>query len=255
MGHAPERMQARRERRRRGAPRACASPARVAVLTQTTLSVDDTRDVLDALRRRFPAVQLPRKDDICYATQNRQNAVKAMLGAADLVLVVGAPESSNSNRLVEIACKAGRCCASGGDRRRHPARVARRRAQRRRHGRRLGARGAGRSSDHATARARRRGVLARIAACRAGRCGVPAAVRAAIRGVSPVGSAASCSGDHLSTTRPPRERWRVTSRSSATPRRRRRMRPARWPSARRPRRRSRRRAPAPPRRSGGSPGR
>jgi 4-hydroxy-3-methylbut-2-enyl diphosphate reductase len=77
------------------------------VLTQTTLSVDDTRDVLDALRRRFPDVQLPRKDDICYATQNRQNAVKAMIGEADLVLVVGAPESSNSNRLVEIARKAG----------------------------------------------------------------------------------------------------------------------------------------------------
>ncbi len=82
-------------------------PARLAVLTQTTLSVDDTRDVLEALRRRFPAVQLPRKDDICYATQNRQNAVKAMIGAVDLLLVVGAPESSNSNRLVEIARKAG----------------------------------------------------------------------------------------------------------------------------------------------------
>jgi 4-hydroxy-3-methylbut-2-enyl diphosphate reductase len=84
-----------------------ADPARLAVLTQTTLSVDDTRDVLDALRRRFPEIQLPRKDDICYATQNRQNAVKAMIGEADLVLVVGAPESSNSNRLVEIARKAG----------------------------------------------------------------------------------------------------------------------------------------------------
>ena len=106
MGHAPERMRlvedvadvARLE---------VEDPARLAVLTQTTLSVDDTRDVLDALRRRFPEVQLPRKDDICYATQNRQNAVKAMLGEAELVLVVGAPESSNSNRLVEIARKAG----------------------------------------------------------------------------------------------------------------------------------------------------
>jgi len=84
-----------------------AETERVAVLTQTTLSVDDTRDVVEALRRRFPAVQLPRKDDICYATQNRQNAVKAMVGEVDLVLVVGAPESSNSNRLVEIARKAG----------------------------------------------------------------------------------------------------------------------------------------------------
>ncbi|HEX2486723.1 MAG TPA: 4-hydroxy-3-methylbut-2-enyl diphosphate reductase, partial [Myxococcota bacterium] len=64
------------------------SPERLAVLTQTTLSVDDTRDVLDALRARFPSVQLPRKDDICYATQNRQNAVKALVGEADGVLVV-----------------------------------------------------------------------------------------------------------------------------------------------------------------------
>jgi 4-hydroxy-3-methylbut-2-enyl diphosphate reductase len=106
MGHAPERMRlvedvAGVERLEVG------DPSRLAVLTQTTLSVDDTRDVLDALRRRFPGVQLPRKDDICYATQNRQNAVKAMLGEAELVLVVGAPESSNSNRLVEIARKAG----------------------------------------------------------------------------------------------------------------------------------------------------
>jgi 4-hydroxy-3-methylbut-2-enyl diphosphate reductase len=106
MGHAPERMRlvedvADVERLE------VDDPARLAVLTQTTLSVDDTRDVLDALRRRFPEVQLPRKDDICYATQNRQNAVKAMLGEAELVLVVGAPESSNSNRLVEIARKAG----------------------------------------------------------------------------------------------------------------------------------------------------
>jgi 4-hydroxy-3-methylbut-2-enyl diphosphate reductase len=106
MGHAPERMRlvedvADVERLE------VEDPARLAVLTQTTLSVDDTRDVLDALRRRFPEVQLPRKDDICYATQNRQNAVKAMLGEAELMLVVGAPESSNSNRLVEIARKAG----------------------------------------------------------------------------------------------------------------------------------------------------
>jgi 4-hydroxy-3-methylbut-2-enyl diphosphate reductase len=82
-------------------------PSRLAVLTQTTLSVDDTRDVLEALRRRFPQVQLPRKDDICYATQNRQNAVKQLVRAADVVLVVGAPSSSNSNRLVEIAAKSG----------------------------------------------------------------------------------------------------------------------------------------------------
>jgi 4-hydroxy-3-methylbut-2-enyl diphosphate reductase len=82
-------------------------PERLAVLTQTTLSVDDTREVTDALRSRFPAIRLPRKDDICYATQNRQNAVKELVREADLVLVVGAPESSNSNRLVELARKEG----------------------------------------------------------------------------------------------------------------------------------------------------
>jgi 4-hydroxy-3-methylbut-2-enyl diphosphate reductase len=83
-------------------------PERLAVLTQTTLSVDDTREVTEALRARFPKIQLPRKDDICYATQNRQNAVKELVREAELVLVVGAPESSNSSRLVEIARKAGR---------------------------------------------------------------------------------------------------------------------------------------------------
>ena len=76
---------------------------RLAVLTQTTLSVDDTSAIIDALRRRFPRIHLPPKDDICYATQNRQNAVKAIARRADLVLVVGAPTSSNSNRLVEVA--------------------------------------------------------------------------------------------------------------------------------------------------------
>ncbi|HEU4427807.1 MAG TPA: 4-hydroxy-3-methylbut-2-enyl diphosphate reductase, partial [Myxococcota bacterium] len=84
-----------------------AQPDKLAVLTQTTLSVDDTRDVTEALRARFPAIRLPRKDDICYATQNRQNAVKQLAAEAELVLVVGAPESSNSNRLVELAHKAG----------------------------------------------------------------------------------------------------------------------------------------------------
>jgi 4-hydroxy-3-methylbut-2-en-1-yl diphosphate reductase len=76
---------------------------KIAVLTQTTLSVDDTRGILEALRRRFPAIRIPSKDDICYATQNRQNAVKAIAARAELVLVVGAPASSNSNRLVEVA--------------------------------------------------------------------------------------------------------------------------------------------------------
>ena len=106
MGCAPERIRLV-ETVEDAAALAPGEPERLAVLTQTTLSVDDTRDVMDALRRRFPTIQLPRKDDICYATQNRQNAVKALVRDAELVLVVGAPESSNSNRLVEIARKAG----------------------------------------------------------------------------------------------------------------------------------------------------
>ncbi|HEX5065417.1 MAG TPA: 4-hydroxy-3-methylbut-2-enyl diphosphate reductase [Myxococcota bacterium] len=82
-------------------------PSQLACVTQTTLSVDDTREILDALRARFPEIRLPRKDDICYATQNRQNAVKELTREADVVIVVGAPESSNSNRLVELAAKSG----------------------------------------------------------------------------------------------------------------------------------------------------
>jgi 4-hydroxy-3-methylbut-2-enyl diphosphate reductase len=106
MGHAPERMRLV-EDVADVAALAVAQPDKLAVLTQTTLSVDDTRGVTDALRARFPEIRLPRKDDICYATQNRQNAVKALVRESQLVLVVGAPESSNSNRLVEIAQKAG----------------------------------------------------------------------------------------------------------------------------------------------------
>ena len=82
-------------------------PARVAVVTQTTLSVDDTADVLDALKRRFPTLATPRKEDICYATQNRQDAVKKLVAGCDVVIVVGSRTSSNSNRLREIAEKAG----------------------------------------------------------------------------------------------------------------------------------------------------
>ncbi len=82
-------------------------PSRVGVVTQTTLSVDDTADVLDALKRRFPTLATPRKEDICYATQNRQDAVKKLVDACDVVIVVGSQMSSNSNRLREIAEKAG----------------------------------------------------------------------------------------------------------------------------------------------------
>ncbi len=82
-------------------------PARLAFVTQTTLSVDDTQRVVDALKRRFPQMSSPRKEDICYATQNRQDAVKQLVERCDLILVVGSPTSSNSNRLREIAAKAG----------------------------------------------------------------------------------------------------------------------------------------------------
>ena len=82
-------------------------PQKVVCLTQTTLSVDDTADIMDALRERFPAMALPAKDDICYATQNRQHAVKEMAKEVDLVLVIGATNSSNSNRLREVAETAG----------------------------------------------------------------------------------------------------------------------------------------------------
>jgi 4-hydroxy-3-methylbut-2-en-1-yl diphosphate reductase len=76
---------------------------RVAVVTQTTLSVDDTRGIIDAIRQRFPSVRTPPKDDICYATQNRQMAVKELARQSDFVLVIGSPSSSNANRLVEVA--------------------------------------------------------------------------------------------------------------------------------------------------------
>lgn len=81
--------------------------ARLAYLTQTTLSVDETADIVDVLRRRFPHIQAPKKDDICYATTNRQAAVKEMLAEVDLLLVIGSRNSSNSNRLVEVARAAG----------------------------------------------------------------------------------------------------------------------------------------------------
>lgn len=82
-------------------------PESLAFVTQTTLSVDDTAKVIDALRERFPEIQGPRKDDICYATQNRQDAVKSLAEEVDLVLVVGSTNSSNSNRLRELAERCG----------------------------------------------------------------------------------------------------------------------------------------------------
>ena len=82
-------------------------PEQLAYVTQTTLSVDDTSDIVAALNERFPMIQGPHKEDICYATTNRQEAVKAVAPKADALLVVGAPNSSNSKRLVEVARRAG----------------------------------------------------------------------------------------------------------------------------------------------------
>jgi 4-hydroxy-3-methylbut-2-enyl diphosphate reductase len=82
-------------------------PSRLAYVTQTTLSVDDARAIVSALNRRFPAIRGPKKADICYATQNRQDAVKLMAPQCDVVIVVGSRNSSNSNRLREVAEHAG----------------------------------------------------------------------------------------------------------------------------------------------------
>ena len=82
-------------------------PTTASFVTQTTLSMDDTAKIIDILRERFPEIQGPRKDDICYATQNRQDAVKRLAVAHDLLLVVGSPNSSNSNRLRELAVRLG----------------------------------------------------------------------------------------------------------------------------------------------------
>jgi 4-hydroxy-3-methylbut-2-enyl diphosphate reductase len=106
LGEAPEatvlvQSVAEAERVHAGAPR------RLAYLTQTTLSVDETDEIVAVLRRRFPHIAGPRRDDICYATSNRQRAVKAMLAEVDLVLVIGSANSSNSNRLVEVARAGG----------------------------------------------------------------------------------------------------------------------------------------------------
>ena len=84
-----------------------AQPENLAYTTQTTLSVDDTRDIVATLRGRFPAMQGPKNDDICYATQNRQDAVRELAAKCDLILVVGSPNSSNSNRLRELAEREG----------------------------------------------------------------------------------------------------------------------------------------------------
>jgi len=106
MGQAPERMHLV-ETLEDVAKLRIEDPSRLGCVTQTTLSVDDTREIMEALRRRFPSIVLPKRDDICYATQNRQDAVKQLASRCELVLVVGAPASSNSNRLVEVAARLG----------------------------------------------------------------------------------------------------------------------------------------------------
>lgn len=106
MGHAPEHIHligSAEEAETLQVP----DPDRVAVITQTTLSLDDTSTVVDVLRRRFPGIEAPTRDDICYATQNRQLAVKAMARRAPAILVIGSKNSSNSNRLAEVAQAAG----------------------------------------------------------------------------------------------------------------------------------------------------
>ncbi|MDA7786951.1 4-hydroxy-3-methylbut-2-enyl diphosphate reductase [Gammaproteobacteria bacterium] len=83
------------------------NPKNLAIVTQTTLSVDDTKSIISSLRERFPAIKIPKKDDICYATQNRQDAVKQLALESDFMIVVGSENSSNSNRLKELAEKCG----------------------------------------------------------------------------------------------------------------------------------------------------
>lgn len=119
LGHAPERMHLV-ETADDVATLQIPDEERVAVVTQTTLSVDDTREVVEAIQRRFPSARTPKKDDICYATQNRQTAVKELARRSDVVLVIGSPTSSNANRLVEVAANRGAAarlieCASDVD--------------------------------------------------------------------------------------------------------------------------------------------
>ena len=102
-------------------------PDRVAYLTQTTLSIDDTREILAILKRRFPNLKAPSKQDICYATQNRQDAVKAMAPHVDMLLVLGAPNSLQLAPDVRGRARQRRRVASDRARERHPSRVAPRR--------------------------------------------------------------------------------------------------------------------------------
>jgi 4-hydroxy-3-methylbut-2-enyl diphosphate reductase len=107
LGQVPEGGMTLIETREDAEAIAPADPAHLAFLTQTTLSVDDTAEIVAILRRRFPAIEAPKREDICYATSNRQAAVKAIAGRCDALLVIGAQNSSNSLRLVEVAEREG----------------------------------------------------------------------------------------------------------------------------------------------------
>ncbi len=132
------------------------NPDQLAFVTQTTLSVDDTKDVIDALRARYPRIVGPDTKDICYATQNRQKAVRELAQEVDLILVIGAPNSSNSNRLKEIAEELGMPSLPDRGRRSVEARMADQCQGDRRHRRRIGAGYAGPGRGRAVAPAPRR---------------------------------------------------------------------------------------------------
>lgn len=106
-GPASERRCDADQRCGRSTHRAACRPSRLAFITQTTLSVDDTSEIVAILRERFPLIEGPKKEDICYATTNRQEAVKAIAPESDLVIVIGSPNSSNSQRLREVAERSG----------------------------------------------------------------------------------------------------------------------------------------------------
>ena len=112
-GEAPDAIRVVEDVRRRRARRRARSRRGSSFLTQTTLAVDETDEVVDALRTRFPQLRGPKTDDICYATTNRQQSVRAVAREADVVLVVGSKTSSNSLRLVEVAATRGHPCILG----------------------------------------------------------------------------------------------------------------------------------------------
>ncbi len=161
-GPVRRRHPSRRLGRRCRAPFAFPTRIALAYVTQTTLSVDDAAAIVDALKRRFPASSVPKSDDICYATQNRQDAVKAMAPLADVVIVVGSPNSSNSNRLREVAANRGVPRLHDRSRGRAASGVGRGQDARRRDRRRVGAGNPRAGGSRAARRARRgRGARAR----------------------------------------------------------------------------------------------